>query len=93
MTRLQLDILEWEIQWLLESITTNKDSGGDGTPAELFQILKDDIVEVQHSVCQKTWETQQWLQDWKRSVFRLKSKEGQHHMMFQISHNGHYFTH
>ena len=83
-THLQLDILECEIKWLLESIATNKDNGGDGTPAELFQILKDDIVEVLHSVCQKTWKTQQWLQGWKRSVFHLKSKEGQCHIMFHV---------
>ena len=58
-THLQPDILECEVKWLFESITTNKDSGDDGTPAELFQILKDDTVEVLHSVCQKTWKTQQ----------------------------------
>ena len=73
-THLETDILECEIKWLLESITTHKDSGGDGTPAELFQILKDDTVKVLHSVFQKTWKTQQWLKDWKRSVLHVKSK-------------------
>ena len=56
-------------QWALESITTNKASGGDGIPVELFQILKDDAVKVLHSICQQIWKTQQWPQDWKRSVF------------------------
>ena len=68
-TLLELDILECEVKWALESITTNKASGGDGIPAELFQILKDDAVKVLHSICQQIWKTQQWPQDWKRSVF------------------------
>ena len=68
-THLEPDILECEIKWALGSITTNKDSGGDGIPAELFQILKDDAVKMLHSICQQMWETQQWPQDWKRSVF------------------------
>ena len=68
-THLEPDILECEVKWALESITTNKASGGDGIPAELFQILKDDAVKVLHSICQQIWETQQWPQDWKRSVF------------------------
>ena len=59
---LQPDILECEVKWALENITTNKASGGDGIPAELFQILKDDAVEVLHSVCQQIWKTQQWPQ-------------------------------
>ena len=63
------DILECEVKWALESITTNKASGGDGIPVELFQILKDDAVKVPHSICQQIWKTQQWPQDWKRSVF------------------------
>ena len=92
-THVRLDILECKIKWLFGSITTNKDSGGDGIPAELFQILKDDTVEVLHSVCQKTWKTQQWLQDWKRSVFHLKSKEEQCKRIFKVSHNCPYFTH
>ena len=68
-THLELDILECEVKWALESITTNKASGGDETPVELFQILKDDAVEVLHSICQQIWKTQQWPQDWERSVF------------------------
>ena len=68
-TNLQSDILECEVKWALGSITTNKTNGGDGIPVELFQILKDDAVKVLHSVCQQTWKTQQWPQDWKRSVF------------------------
>ena len=63
------DILEWEVKWALESITTNKASGGDGIPVELFQILKDDAVKVLRSIRQQIWKTQQWPQDWKRSVF------------------------
>ena len=66
---LEPDILEHEVKWALESINTNKASGGDGIPVELFQILKDDAVKVLHSICQQIWKTQQWLQDWKRSVF------------------------
>uniref|UniRef100_A0AC11CTQ9 Solute carrier family 35 member E3 n=1 Tax=Ovis aries TaxID=9940 RepID=A0AC11CTQ9_SHEEP len=62
-------ILECEVKWALQSITTNKASGGDGIPVELFQILKDDAVKVLHSICQQIWKTQQWPQDWKRSVF------------------------
>ena len=68
-THLEPDILECEVKWALESITTNKASGGDGIPGELFQILKDDAVKVLHSICQQIWKTQQWPQDWKRSVF------------------------
>ena len=68
-THLQPDILECEVKWALESITTNKASGGDRIPVELFQILKDDAVKVLHSICQQIWKTQQWPQDWKRSVF------------------------
>ena len=63
------DILECEVKWALGSITTNKASGSDGIPAELFQIMKDDAVKVLHSKCQQIWKTQQWPQDWKRSVF------------------------
>ena len=68
-THLELDILECEVRLALGSITTNKASGGDGIPVELFQILKDDAVKVLHSICQQIWKTQQWPQDWKRSVF------------------------
>ena len=73
---LEPDILECEVQWALESITMNKASGGDGTPVELFQILKDDAMKVLHSICQQIWRTQQWPQDWKRSVFIPIPKEG-----------------
>ena len=66
---LEPDILESEVKWALGSITTNKASGGDGIPVELFQILKDDALKVLHSICQQTWKTQQWPQDCKRSVF------------------------
>ena len=68
-TNLEPDILECEVKWALGSITTNKASGGDGIPADLFQILEDDVVKVLHSICQQIWKTQQWPQDWKRSVF------------------------
>ena len=68
-THLEPDILECEVKWALGSITMNKASGGDGIPVELFQILKDDTVKVLHSICQQIWKTQQWPQDWKRSVF------------------------
>ena len=75
-THLEADILECEVKWALGSIIKNKASGGDGIPVELFQILKDDAVKVLHSVCQQIWKTQQWLQDWKRSVFIQILKEG-----------------
>ena len=68
-TYLEPDILDWEVKWASGSITMNKASGGDGIPLELFQILKDDAVKVLHSICQQIWKTQQWPQDWKRSVF------------------------
>ena len=68
-THLEPDILECEVKWALESSTRNKASGGDGIPVELFQILKADAVKVLHSICQQMWKTQQWPQDWKRSVF------------------------
>ena len=72
-THLEPDILECEVKWALESITTNKASGGDGIPVELFQILKDDAVKVLHSICQQIWKTQQWPQDWK-SQFSFQSQ-------------------
>ena len=75
-THLELDILECEVKWALESITTNKASGGDGIPVELFQILKDDAVKVLRSICQQIWKTQQWPQDGKRSVFIPIPKKG-----------------
>ena len=72
-TNLESDILECEVKWALGSITTNKASGGDGIPVELFQILKDDVVKVLHSICQQIWKTQQWPQDWK-SQFSFESQ-------------------
>ena len=68
-THLEPDILKCEVKCALGSITTNKANGGDGIPVELFQILKDDVVKVLHTICQQIWKTQQWPQDWKRSVF------------------------
>ena len=73
---LEPDILECEVKLALGSITTNKASGGDGIPVELFQILNDDVVKVLHSICQQIWKTQQWPQDWKRSVFFPIPKKG-----------------
>ena len=73
---LKPDILEFEVKWALGNITTNKASGGDGIPVELFQILKDDAVKALHSICQQIWKTQQWLQDWKSSVFIPIPKKG-----------------
>ena len=75
-THLEPDILECDVKWALGSITTNKASGGDGIPVELFQSLKDDAVKVLHSICQQIWKTQQWPQDWKRSVFIPVPKKG-----------------
>ena len=92
MTHLEPDILECEVKWALESITTNKASGGDGISVEVSQILKDDSVEVLHSICQLIWKTQQWPQDWKRSVFILIPKKGNtkecsnYHTVALISH-------
>ena len=75
-TDLEPDILECEVKWALESITMNKASGCDGIPVELFQILKDDVDKVLHSLCQQIWKTQQWPQDWKRSVFIPTPEKG-----------------
>ena len=75
-THLEPDILEWEVKWALGSITTNKASGGDRLPAELFQILKDNAVKVLHSICQQIWKTEQWSQSWIRSVFIPIPKKG-----------------
>ena len=75
-THLEPDILECEVKWAFGGITTNKASRGDGIPMELFQILKDDAVKVLHSICQQIWKTQQWAQDWKRSVFIPIPKKG-----------------
>ena len=88
---LEPDILECEVKWVLGSITMNKASGGDGIPVELFQILKDDAMKVLHSLCQQSWITQQWRQDWKRSVFIPIPKKGNakecsnHHTIALIS--------
>ena len=92
-THLEPDILECEVKWALGSITTNKASGGDGIPVELFQILKDDAVKVLYSICQQIWKTQQWPQDWKRSVFIPIPKKGNakecsnYHTIALMSHN------
>ena len=89
---LEPDILECEVKWALESIITNKASGGDGIPVKLFQSLKDDAVKVLHSICQQIWKTQQWPQDWKRSVFIPIPKKGNpkecsnYHTITLISH-------
>ena len=91
-THLELDILECEVRWVLGSITKNKASGSDGILVELFQILKDDAVKVLHAICQHIWRTQQWSQDWKRSVFIPISKKGNakeysnYHTIALISH-------
>ena len=89
---LEPDILESKVKWTLRSITTNKASGGDGIPAELFQVLKDDAVKVLHPICQQIWKTQQWPQDWKRSVFIPILKKGnakecsKYHIITLITH-------
>ena len=75
-THLDPDILECEVKWAVGSITMNKASGGDGIPVELFQVLKDDGVKELHSLCQQIWKTQQWPEDWKRSVFIPIPKKG-----------------
>ena len=85
-SNLEPDILECEVKWALESITTNKGSGGDGIPVELFQILKDDAVKVLHSICQQIWKTQQWPLDWKRSVFIPVPKNVQTNRQLHSSH-------
>ena len=91
-THLQPDILECEVKSALGSITTNKASGGDGIPVELFHILKDDALKVLHSICQQIWKTQQWPQDWERAVFIPIPKEGNvkecsnYHIIAFISH-------
>ena len=75
-THLEPDTLECKVKWALGSITMNKASGGDGIPVELFKILKDDALKVLYSICQQIWKTQQWPQDWKRSVFLPIPKKG-----------------
>ena len=92
-THLKPDILECELKWVLESITKNKASGGNGIPAELLKILKDDAFKVLYSVCLQIWKTQQqWPQDWKRSSFHSNSKEGQCQRMFKLPYNCILFT-
>ena len=91
-THLEPDILECKVKWTLGSITTNKASGGDGITAELFQILKDDALKVLHSICLQIWKTQQWPQDWKRSVFSIPKKGNvkacsNYHTIALISHS------
>ena len=86
-THLEPDILECEVKWALGSITTNKASGDDGIPVELFQILKDDAVKVLHSICQQIWKTQQCPQDWKSSVFIPIPKNGNVTEKFKLLHN------
>ena len=91
-THLEPHILECEAKWALESIAVNKANGDNGIPTELFQILKDDAVKVLHSICQQIWKTQQWPQDWKRSVFIPNTKKGNakewsnYHTVALISH-------
>ena len=75
-SHLEPDILEFEVKWALGSVTMNSAGGGDGTPAEPFQILKDDAVKALHSICHQIWKTQQWPEDWKRSVFIPIPKKG-----------------
>ena len=91
-THLEPDILECEAKWGLGSITTNKASGVDGIPGKLFQILKGDAVKVRHPICQQIWRTQQWPQDWKRSVFIPTPKKGQCQRMLKLPHNCTHFT-
>ena len=91
-TNLEPDILEYEVKWALRSTTMNKARGDDGIPVELCKILKDDTVQVLHSICQQIWKTQQWPQDWKRSVFIPIPKKGDakersnYHTIVLISH-------
>ena len=92
LTHLEPDFLEYEVKWALGSITMKKASGGDGIPGELFQILKHDSVKVLHSICQQIWKTQQWPQDWKRSIFIPIPMKGNaeecsnYHTIARISH-------
>ena len=85
-THLEPDILECEVNWALERVTMNKASGGDGISVEQFQILKDDAVKVLHAICQQIWKTQQWPQDWKRSVFIPITKNAQSTAQLHSSH-------
>ena len=91
-THLEPDILECEVKWALGSNTTSKASEGDAIPAELSQILKDDAVKVLHSVCQQIWKTQQWPQDWKRSVF-IPAPKKDNAKVLKLPHNCTHLTH
>ena len=86
-THLEPEILECKVKWALGSITVNKAREGDGIAVELFQILKDDAVKVLYSLCQQIWKTQQWPQDWKRSVFIPTPKKGNAQRMLKLPHN------
>ena len=90
-SHIEPDILESEVKWVLGGITKDKASGGDGIPAELFQILKDDAVKVLHSICQQIWKTQQWPQE-ENVSFHSNPKEGQCHRMFKLLYNHACFT-
>ena len=93
-THLELDILDCQVKWALASITMNKATGGDGIAVEIFQILKDDAVKGLHTICQQICKTQQWPQDWKRSVlFHSNPKERQCQRMLQLPHNCSHLTH
>ena len=92
-TYLEPDILECVVKWALGSITMNKATTADGIPVELFQILKDDAVKVVHSICQQIWKTQQWPQDWKRSVFIPIPQKGNTKKLFRLPHNYTDITH
>ena len=91
-THLEPDILEYEVKWVSGSITTNKASGGNGIPTELFQILKDNVVKVLHSICQQIWKTQQWSQDWEKVSFHSNPKERQCQRMLKLWYNCTHFT-
>ena len=91
-THLEADFLEYEVKWAFGSITMNKASGGDGIPAELFQILKGDVVEVLHSIYQQIWKTQQWPQGLEKISFHSNPKESQCQRMFKLSFNYTHFT-
>ena len=91
-THLEPDILECVVKWALESITMKKASRGDGIPAEVFQILKGDAVKVLHSICQQIWKTQQWSQEWKRSI-SFQSLRKAMPQMFKLLHNCTHLTH
>ena len=91
-THLEPHIQQCEVKWALGTITMNRASGGDGNPAELFQNLKDDAVKVLHSICQQVFKTQQWPQDWKRSVFIPIPKKGNAKKLLKLPHNCFHFT-